>query len=59
MGISQDDSGVLVEAKGQTFRGGRLIGCDGGSSVVRKDSGFEFVGTDSKRRGHLAHIGPS
>lgn len=44
---SQDDDGVTVEAgEGRLFRGKWLVGCDGGRSVVRKATGFGFVGTE-------------
>jgi 2-polyprenyl-6-methoxyphenol hydroxylase-like FAD-dependent oxidoreductase len=47
--LSQDDEGVTVvtdTSEGPvTLRGSYLVGCDGGRSIVRKNSGIYFVGT--------------
>jgi 2-polyprenyl-6-methoxyphenol hydroxylase-like FAD-dependent oxidoreductase len=46
-GFAQDDTGVEVELPdGQSLRAEYLVGCDGGSSLVRKESGIEFPGWD-------------
>jgi 2-polyprenyl-6-methoxyphenol hydroxylase-like FAD-dependent oxidoreductase len=46
-GFAQDDTGVDVELPdGQSFRAEYLVGCDGGSSLVRKECGIEFPGWD-------------
>lgn len=53
-GISaQDETGVTVEAGPEhSFRGRWLVGCDGGRSVVRKATGFGFVGTEATFTGY-------
>jgi 3-(3-hydroxy-phenyl)propionate hydroxylase len=44
----QDDGGVDVEVSdGETLRADYLVGCDGGSSLVRKAAGIEFPGWDA------------
>ncbi|MGH2991031.1 MAG: FAD-dependent monooxygenase [Solirubrobacterales bacterium] len=46
-GIAQDDTGVDVElSDGQSLRAEYLVGCDGGRSLVRKETGIEFPGWD-------------
>ncbi|KAI1456552.1 monooxygenase [Annulohypoxylon moriforme] len=50
--LSQDDSGVTVEAGGETFTGKWLVGCDGGRSTIRKIAGFEFAGTEPECTGY-------
>jgi 2-polyprenyl-6-methoxyphenol hydroxylase-like FAD-dependent oxidoreductase len=46
-GIAQDDAGVDVElSDGQSLRADYLVGCDGGSSLIRKAAGIEFPGWD-------------
>lgn len=57
--ISQDETSVRVEAgdsHSHSFRGKWLIGCDGGRSIVRKEAGFEFLGTEAKVTGYATHI---
>jgi 2-polyprenyl-6-methoxyphenol hydroxylase-like FAD-dependent oxidoreductase len=57
--IAQDETGVTVVTGGdhsESFRGKWLVGCDGGRSVVRKEAGFEFVGTDAQFTGYATHI---
>lgn len=57
--ISQDETSVTVDTEGdhaESFRGKWLVGCDGGRSVVRKEAGFEFVGTDAQFTGYATHI---
>ncbi|MEV4312823.1 FAD-dependent oxidoreductase [Actinocrispum sp. NPDC049592] len=44
--VSQNESGVEVVAGGETIRAKYLVGCDGGRSVVRKQAGIGFTGTD-------------
>ncbi|OJZ74709.1 hypothetical protein BRW65_08380 [Mycobacterium paraffinicum] len=44
-GVVQDGSGVDVAlSDGRFMRGGYLVGCDGGRSVVRKAAGIDFPG---------------
>jgi 3-(3-hydroxy-phenyl)propionate hydroxylase len=46
-GFAQDDTGVDVElSDGESLRGEYLVGCDGGSSLIRKAAGIEFPGWD-------------
>ncbi|MDT8912574.1 FAD-dependent oxidoreductase [Amycolatopsis sp. PS_44_ISF1] len=45
-GFREDVRGVTVEAAGERFRCGWLVGCDGGRSTVRKLAGFDFPGTE-------------
>jgi 2-polyprenyl-6-methoxyphenol hydroxylase-like FAD-dependent oxidoreductase len=46
-GFAQDETGVDVElSDGETMRGHYLVGCDGGSSLIRKAAGIEFPGSD-------------
>lgn len=43
---------VLVRAGEQAYRARFLVGCDGGRSTVRKQAGFEFVGTEPEFTGY-------
>ena len=44
-GFAQDDTGVNVElSDGRSLWAEYLVGCDGGSSLVRKAAGIEFPG---------------
>jgi flavin-dependent dehydrogenase len=46
-GFAQDNNGVEVELPdGQSLRAEYLVGCDGGSSLVRKEAAIEFPGWD-------------
>lgn len=45
----QDDESVTVEAgQDQHFQGKWLVGCDGARSVIRREAGFGFVGSEPK-----------
>jgi 2-polyprenyl-6-methoxyphenol hydroxylase-like FAD-dependent oxidoreductase len=47
LGFDETDTGLAVHLQGgDDVRAGWLVGCDGGRSVVRKQAGFEFPGTD-------------
>ncbi len=50
--LSQKDNEVTVNAGDQVYRAKYLVGCDGGRSTVRKEAGFEFVGTDAEFTGY-------
>jgi 2-polyprenyl-6-methoxyphenol hydroxylase-like FAD-dependent oxidoreductase len=50
--VRQTDDHVSVQAGGETFRAGWLVGCDGGRSVVRKAAGIGFTGTDPEFTGY-------
>jgi 2-polyprenyl-6-methoxyphenol hydroxylase-like FAD-dependent oxidoreductase len=52
--VSDDD--VTVQARGETFRGRWLVGCDGGRSTVRKACGFDFAGTDPEFTGYSVEV---
>src|ERR1700761_2803773 len=54
--FDQSDEDVTVHARGETFRGRWLIGCDGGRSTVRKAGGFEFIGTDPEFTGYSVQV---
>jgi 2-polyprenyl-6-methoxyphenol hydroxylase-like FAD-dependent oxidoreductase len=47
---------VTVRAGGQRFRARFLVGCDGGRSTVRKQGGFEFVGTEPEFTGYSVQV---
>lgn len=54
-GFTQDDDGVtstIASASGETetLRSAYLVGCDGGSSIVRKTLGIHFSGEGSIRK---------
>ena len=52
--VSSDE--VSVRAGGRRFRARFLVGCDGGRSTVRKQAGFEFVGTDPDFTGYSVKV---
>jgi 2-polyprenyl-6-methoxyphenol hydroxylase-like FAD-dependent oxidoreductase len=54
--VLASDEDVTVRARGQTFRGRWLVGCDGGRSTVRRAAGFEFVGTDPEFTGYSVEV---
>lgn len=46
-GFVQDDEGVNVElSSGNELRAQYLVGCDGGRSLIRKQAGIDFPGSD-------------
>jgi 2-polyprenyl-6-methoxyphenol hydroxylase-like FAD-dependent oxidoreductase len=46
-GFDADDTGVTVHlGGGDDLRAGWIVGCDGGRSMVRRQAGFDFPGTD-------------
>jgi 2-polyprenyl-6-methoxyphenol hydroxylase-like FAD-dependent oxidoreductase len=47
---------VTVHAGEQRFRARWLVGCDGGRSTVRKQAGFEFVGTEPEFTGYSVQV---
>ncbi len=55
-GFDAGDDGVTVRFGEQTARAGWLVGCDGGRSLVRKQSGFDFPGTDATLTGRQALV---
>jgi 2-polyprenyl-6-methoxyphenol hydroxylase-like FAD-dependent oxidoreductase len=54
--VAQDDHGVTVHAGGLAIRAAWLVGCDGARSVVRKQGGFEFAGTEPEFTGYSAKV---
>ena len=47
LGFDADEAGVTVHLEGGgDVRAAWLVGCDGGRSLVRRQAGFEFPGTD-------------
>jgi 2-polyprenyl-6-methoxyphenol hydroxylase-like FAD-dependent oxidoreductase len=64
--VAQDGDGVSIsvvmagqaqaQAQMQAARAGWLVGCDGARSVVRKQGGFEFVGTEPEFTGYSAKL---
>ena len=54
--VDATDHDVKVRAGEETFRGGWLVGCDGGRSIVRKAAGFGFTGTDPEFTGYFAQV---
>ena len=56
-GFTQDDTGVDVAlSDGRSLRADYLVGCDGGSSVIRKTAGIEFAGWDPSTSWLMAEV---
>jgi 3-(3-hydroxy-phenyl)propionate hydroxylase len=56
-GFVQGDTGVDVEASdGQSLRAKYLVGCDGGSSLIRKAAGIDFPGWDPSINSLIAEV---
>jgi 2-polyprenyl-6-methoxyphenol hydroxylase-like FAD-dependent oxidoreductase len=55
-GFVPSDHEVTVHAGEQLFRSRWLVGCDGGRSTVRKQGGFEFVGTEPEFTGYSVQV---
>jgi 2-polyprenyl-6-methoxyphenol hydroxylase-like FAD-dependent oxidoreductase len=56
-GFAQDATGVDVERSvGQSLRAQYLVGCDGGSSVIRKAAGIEFPGWEPTKSNLIAEV---
>jgi 2-polyprenyl-6-methoxyphenol hydroxylase-like FAD-dependent oxidoreductase len=55
-GVEQDDAGVTVLAGDRSFSALWLVGCDGARSVVRKEGGFEFAGTEPEFTGYTVRV---
>jgi 2-polyprenyl-6-methoxyphenol hydroxylase-like FAD-dependent oxidoreductase len=51
-GLEASDDEVTVRAGDERIRARWLVGCDGGRSTVRKQGGFEFVGTEPEFTGY-------
>lgn len=55
-GFESAGGDVTVRSGAQTFRAGWLVGCDGGRSTVRKQAGFDFVGTEPEFTGYSVQV---
>jgi 2-polyprenyl-6-methoxyphenol hydroxylase-like FAD-dependent oxidoreductase len=56
-GFAQDDDGVDVAlSDGQRVRAQYLVGCDGGRSIVRKNAGIDFPGSEPTTSALLAEV---
>ncbi len=55
-GFDASNDEVTVRAGQQRLRARFLVGCDGGRSTVRKQGGFEFVGTDPEFTGYSVQV---
>ncbi len=55
-GFEASDDEVIVQAGEQRLSARWLIGCDGGRSTVRKQGGFEFVGTEPEFTGYSVKV---
>ncbi len=55
-GFEAANDEVSVLAGGERVRARWLVGCDGGRSTVRKQGGFEFVGTDPEFTGYSVQV---
>jgi 2-polyprenyl-6-methoxyphenol hydroxylase-like FAD-dependent oxidoreductase len=55
-GFEASDDEVTVHSGEQRFRARWLVGCDGGRSTVRKQGGFEFVGTEPEFTGYSVQV---
>jgi 3-(3-hydroxy-phenyl)propionate hydroxylase len=56
VGFAQDDTGVDVELSDGTLRAEYLVGCDGGRSLIRKEAGIDFPGSDPSRSWMIAEV---
>ncbi|MDV6237159.1 FAD-dependent monooxygenase [Leptospira ellisii] len=50
------EDGVVVRSEDRIFQCGWLVGCDGSRSVVRKNGGFEFAGTEPEFTGYSVQV---
>jgi 2-polyprenyl-6-methoxyphenol hydroxylase-like FAD-dependent oxidoreductase len=55
-GFEDSTDEVTVLAGAQRLRSRWLVGCDGGRSTVRKQGGFEFVGTEPEFTGYSVQV---
>jgi 2-polyprenyl-6-methoxyphenol hydroxylase-like FAD-dependent oxidoreductase len=55
-GFEASNDEVIVRAGEQRLRARWLVGCDGGRSTVRKQAGFEFVGTEPDFTGYSVYV---
>jgi 2-polyprenyl-6-methoxyphenol hydroxylase-like FAD-dependent oxidoreductase len=50
------DDEVIVRSGAQSLHARFLVGCDGGRSTVRKQAGFDFVGTEPELTGYSVEV---
>ncbi|MCA8830919.1 FAD-dependent oxidoreductase [Hymenobacter pini] len=55
-GFQQTDDAVTVQAGSQVLHARWLVGCDGSRSVVRKQGGFDFAGTEPEFTGYSVQV---
>src|SRR4051812_32398538 len=55
-GFEASNEELSVHAGARRFQARYLVGCDGGRSTVRKQAGFEFVGTDPEFTGYSVEV---
>ena len=55
-GFEQSADEVTVRSGERQFRTRYLVGCDGGRSTVRKQGGFDFVGTEPEFTGYSIQV---
>jgi len=55
-GFETANDEITVRAGEQRLRARWLVGCDGGRSTVRKQAGFEFVGTEPEFTGYSVQV---
>jgi 2-polyprenyl-6-methoxyphenol hydroxylase-like FAD-dependent oxidoreductase len=55
-GFEASNDEVTVRAGEERVRARFLVGCDGGRSTVRKQGGFEFVGTEPEFTGYSVQV---
>lgn len=55
-GIEAGSDEVIVHAREQRVRARWLVGCDGARSTVRKQAGFDFIGTDPEFTGYSIQV---
>jgi len=55
-GVEASSDDVTVRAGDTSLRARWLVGCDGGRSTVRKQAGFDFVGTDPEFTGYSVYV---
>ncbi len=55
-GFEATNEEITVNAGEQRYSARWLVGCDGGRSTVRKQGGFDFVGTDPEFTGYSVEV---
>jgi 2-polyprenyl-6-methoxyphenol hydroxylase-like FAD-dependent oxidoreductase len=55
-GFDFSNDEITVRAGEQRVRARWLVGCDGGRSTIRKQGGFEFVGTEPEFTGYSVQV---